>query len=495
MNQEPHALPVAADHTNGDATHTNGNGNGNDAAVKAEADDGEANQLQTSPKPQRKRNKPSLSCETCTADTFQNQNEICNGSEPVERGPSRSSTLSSSPMLLSNIPYSHASASNVFKVEHPFSNYWTHHGGLKEVVSVLPSKDQADILVAKYFESVDPVYPMIQRDSFKRDYDLFWSLSPIERSAVDCSLVPLIFVMLAMGTQFVTMPSKDEKEQTAEFYVSASHQALRLVGYLSRPSIRSIQTMVLMVYFLMNDNHAADAYAFAGITIRQAYALGLNRDPSVTAPSVPLFEKQQRRKLWQAVLFQDTFLTVILKLPPTATHHDVRVQDLEPEIQESPTISGGTDISYIASMWHLANIVQSTLCTPRSLHLPISHSPTQRTRLIASFHSVYMSFPLPFRNFSEASICDLAKQSKRLARQTLFLTSNYFHCLMLIYSDENENMEVDVRGTLDAAHEALNSFFLLHTLFPDEARVWYHFQHRAFSEAVSISIPFPDELH
>ena len=45
-------------------------------------------------------------------------------------------------------------------------------------------------------------------------------------------------------------------------------------------------------------------------------------------------------------------------------------------------------------------------------------------------------------------------------------------------------MEVDVRGTLDGAHEALNSLFLLHSLFRDEARVWYHFHHRAFSEAV-----------
>ena len=271
--------------------------------------------------------------------------------------------------------------------------------------------------------------------------------------------------------------------------VSASHQALRVVGYLSRPSIRTIQTMVLIVYFLMNDNHAADAWAFAGILIRQAYALGLNRDPSTVAPNAQSPEKQQRRKLWQAVLFQDTFLTVILRLPPTATHTDVRVQDLEPEFEDSGALCGANDISYISSMWHLANIVQSTVCHPRSLQIPMSPSPMQRTRLIASFHSIYMSFPLPFRNFSEASICDLAKQSKRLARQALFVTSNYFHCLMLIYSDEHENMEVDVRGTLDAAHEALNSFFLLHALFQDEARVWYHFQHRAFSEAVSSLFP------
>lgn len=246
--------------------------------------------------------------------------------------------------------------------------------------------------------------------------------------------------------------------------------------------------MVLIIYFLMNDNHAADAWAFAGILIRQAYALGLNRDPSITAANAHPLEKQQRRKLWQAVLFQDTFLTVILRLPPTATHTDVRVEDLEPEVEDSLTGCGATDISYISSMWHLANIVQTSLCTPRSLQLPISPSPSQRTRLISSFHSIYMSFPLPFRSFSEASICDLASRSKRLARQTLFLTSNYFHCLMLIYSDEHDNMELDVRGTLDAAHEAINSFFLLHTLFEDEARVWYHFQHRAFSEAVGLSI-------
>lgn len=59
---------------------------------------------------------------------------------------------------------------------------------------------------------------MIHRESFLRDYDFFWSVAPAERPSVDGSLVALIFVMLAMGTQFVTLPSSDDKEQTAEFY-------------------------------------------------------------------------------------------------------------------------------------------------------------------------------------------------------------------------------------------------------------------------------------
>ena len=59
---------------------------------------------------------------------------------------------------------------------------------------------------------------MIHRGQFQRDYDSFWSLSPVDRPTTDGDLIALIFVMLAMGTQFVALPSPDAKEQTAEFY-------------------------------------------------------------------------------------------------------------------------------------------------------------------------------------------------------------------------------------------------------------------------------------
>lgn len=52
-------------------------------------------------------------------------------------------------------------------------------------------------------------------------------------------------------------------------------------SYLSTASISSVQAMVLLVYFLINDNHASDGWAFAGIVMRQAYAMGLHRDPNI----------------------------------------------------------------------------------------------------------------------------------------------------------------------------------------------------------------------
>jgi hypothetical protein len=185
--------------------------------------------------------------------------------------------------LLSNVPYSHPTASNVFGIgsEHPFANYWTCEGGLSEVIGVLPSKQQADILLSRYFECVDPVYPMLHRQTFYADYEHFWSMARPEKDHADAALVALIFVMLALGTQFVSSTSSNERRQTAEFYASASNQALRMSSYLSAASIRSIQAMVLITYFLINDNHCSDGWAFAGILMRQAYAMGLHRDPNI----------------------------------------------------------------------------------------------------------------------------------------------------------------------------------------------------------------------
>lgn len=389
--------------------------------------------------------------------------------------------------LLSHIPYSVPKASNVFGIgsEHPFANYWTCEGGLAEVISVLPEKVQADILIGRYFECVDPVYPMIHRQTFYADYEHFWSMGPEEKLGVDAAFIALIFVMLALGTQFVTSTSSEERKQTAEFYASASNQALRMFSYLSTASIRSIQAMVLMTYFLINDNHASDGWAFAGILMRQAYAMGLHRDPNIVTPDATVFEKQKRRKVWQAVLLQDTFLTVLLSLPPSATHTDVSVEDLLDD-GSSIASSDPTDTAYIRASWTLANLVQETICSPRSLDLPICATARHKTKLVADFRAVYRSFPDVFRSWDQEGLTAMAKDNTRVVRQTLFLTSNYFHNLMLVHASESPEVPVNVRGTLEAAHDAITAFFVLFNLLEAEARVWWVFNHRAFLEALCI---------
>ncbi|KAH6631627.1 hypothetical protein F5144DRAFT_592598 [Chaetomium tenue] len=460
------AIWVSASNTpvNADRTGTNGHGPSPGLGVSPD-DDRDSSSASPSatattdqPRKKQKRNKPTLSCFECV----ERKTKVCettrsatNGRRMTRPPKKRSDSLShsmpnaadrglnvgrlkalgsvaTSTGLLSNVPFSSPGASNVFGIgsEHPFANYWTCEGGLPEVISVLPDKLQADILLNRYFECVDPVYPMLHRQTFYADYEHFWSLSRPEKDRADAAFVALIFVMLALGTQFVTSTSPKERKQTAEFYASASNQALLV-------------------------------------------------------PDAPPFEKQQRRKVWQAVLLQDTFLTVLLSLPPSATHTDVSVEDL---VEDDSSIASDdpTDTAYIRGSWTLANLVQETICSPRSLDVPICTTARHKSKLIGDFRAVYRSFPDVFRSWDPDALAQLAQSNKRVVRQTLFLSSNYFHNLMLVHASESQDVPVNARGTLEAAHDAITAFFVLFALFEAEARVWWVFNHRAFLEALCI---------
>ncbi|KAK1907556.1 hypothetical protein P3342_005883 [Pyrenophora teres f. teres] len=427
------------------------------------------------------------------------------------------SSSNSSPFLLSNIPYSNHTPAPFFGLgsEHPFANYWTSRGGLAEVVGVLPAKEQADILVAKYFDAVDPVYPMVHRRNFHADYERFWSLSQEEKQAADPVLVALHFVVYAMGTQFIHTPDNRERAQIAEFYISAAQQALRISSYLSRASVRTLQAMVLIGYFLMNDNHASDAWAFGGVLVRQAYAMGLHRDPDIITPRCSRSDKQQRRKLWQAIFFQDTFLTVLLKLPPTTVFSDIQPEslsdDLDDYIPNGSATNGATDsvinpmsISniasdvdlyppyelsdrrYIRSMWHMAELVSRTVCVPRSLASPLTTSIAHKAELVDKYFALHSSFPVELTISDDAAIQTMAELNPRGLRQNLFFRSNFWHCVMAIQADENTTAGVpcDVKGALEAARMALQSFFHFWNYLKIDASVWWVFQHRAFEEAL-----------
>ena len=60
--------------------------------------------------------------------------------------------------------------------------------------------------------------------------------------------------------------------------------------------------------------------------------------------------------------------------------------------------------------------------------------------------------------------------------------------MMALQADENlaEGVPCDVKGALDAARMALQSFFHFWEYLRIDASVWWVFQHRAFEEAVSI---------
>jgi hypothetical protein len=275
--------------------------------------------------------------------------------------------------------------------------------------------------------------------------------------------------------------------------------------------------MLFMTYFLLNSGRASDGWAFSGILVRQAYATGLNREPTLISPKFTLYERLERRRLWHGIVCQDTFMSMSLRLPPAATHGDIDqaaplsendessyLTDGSPPSGEEDPINGPrvSDSGYVQGMYNLAILAQETISTPRSLSLPVASNSRQRGLLLARFRATYRFFPDVFRAWDETSIAQLAQQGhRRLVRQIIFLTGLFWHCMTLFQSEGLEetnitqsdskspsqaasNMDLVIRGTLEAAHESMRAFFVIHAVLGDEGSVWWAFCHRAFSASV-----------
>lgn len=67
---------------------------------------------------------------------------------------------------------------------YPFRNYWTAPGGLSEALVPLLSKQDAELMIDKYFLHVDPLYPIIPQAVFRARVESFWASSHESRFVI-----------------------------------------------------------------------------------------------------------------------------------------------------------------------------------------------------------------------------------------------------------------------------------------------------------------------
>jgi len=117
--------------------------------------------------------------------------------------------------------------------------------------------------------------------------------------------------------------------------VQTSFHCLRLSNFFLRPSLDSLQALLILGFVLANDMKAEASWALLGLTCRLAQALGLHRGPNESArfPTTPSNDFP-RRKLWYdfpyqtalryltpsrwSILWQDSLLSLSFDRAPIA---------------------------------------------------------------------------------------------------------------------------------------------------------------------------------
>ncbi|CAK1358574.1 unnamed protein product [Cercospora beticola] len=369
-------------------------------------------------------------------------------------------------------------------IEHPFQNYWTDAGGLVEVVASLPNRSDAEVLIERYFDTVDPVYPIIARDAFVADVERFWHLPDHGKHRHDPAQIALQFAVYANAAQDSTLrEGSDVQLDMASFYLSCCHQSLCISSYLNRWSLLTVQTMILICHFMITNNRIADAWTISGIVQRQIYRLRLNCIPDALGLHLDHETVQVRLRLWQAAMLQDTLLCLRLKRPPSTTYFNVSHYDIQSFRTSNDYAS--SDVAYVRAMWQCSVLIQETICTPRSSHKPLCTDAAHRSQTVSRFRELYSRFEEPFCQTAPSRFDHL---SPRLLYQMVTVASTYFHALMFVFTDRNEKAGVhgDPSGAIRAAHEGMTAFFALVRIAPGHMRVWAAVHSRTYAMAAVI---------
>ncbi|KAF2742691.1 hypothetical protein M011DRAFT_497379 [Sporormia fimetaria CBS 119925] len=244
---------------------------------------------------------------------------------------------------------------------YPFVDLWgLPHGSVaraNELANALPSDSECLHFFRSYRETAHAVYPAVADiEGVESDLLLFLinrasaqsqggtGVSEEQIFGKSLHWIGLLFAILASGCQCSTLPRK-ERELTSQVYICCSFECLRFTNFLSHATLENIQTLLILGNVISNNMNAGVSWSLMGLTVRLSQTLGLHR---VCPPSTPLQIKITRSKVWWALLWQDSLLSISYDRASSTT-------TIDHTIPFSPHTASGTR-TYVESMYRLCKV-------------------------------------------------------------------------------------------------------------------------------------------
>ncbi|KAI1335514.1 fungal-specific transcription factor domain-containing protein [Xylariaceae sp. FL0016] len=223
---------------------------------------------------------------------------------------------------------------------------------------VLPDQRTANILIGSYFTNTAGFIEVFDKRTFLKSVDECYK-DPL---GVTPSLLCLLYLVFAIGLVMAApFPGSDEAavidklrseraSRAEQFFRNAKNLADPVSGF-EDADFWSIQALVLMSLYMLSVSKRNASYAYYGMAVRSAFALGLHRDESMVI--FPPGECQVRKNLWRTLFVLDRFLAACLGRPTAIAEDDCSESAFEaprtgPMDPQSPMINGGEATHLVA---------------------------------------------------------------------------------------------------------------------------------------------------
>ncbi|KAH8819117.1 fungal-specific transcription factor domain-containing protein [Xylogone sp. PMI_703] len=203
----------------------------------------------------------------------------------------------------------------------------------------LPDKETALFLIDSFFSGLPGLVRIYNKENFLQRTNHVYE-NPLE---CDTLLLCSLHLVFAIGLQLKRdnpSPSSTETRilekliskygsRSELFYLSAKHLHDAVDGF-EEGGLTSVQILILKTLYMLTAAKRNSAWAFLGMAVRLAYALGIHKE--TTFSFLPPEEQEARRDIWRSLYVLDCFLAVSFGRPTAINHKNAAYTEPNPSI-------------------------------------------------------------------------------------------------------------------------------------------------------------------
>lgn len=325
---------------------------------------------------------------------------------------------------------------------------------IDQIALTLPPRSLVDRVIACYWGRVHHLYPFVNQATFMLAYEQIWT-SEASRTELSVSSIGMLGSrsfgpesvvfhsalnsMLALGSQFMDLPSSDRKK-LAELFAEQARSLFKL-DLFDNGSLAVVQSLLLMAQYFQSTTYPTRCWNCTGIACRVAQGLGLHAESTETYRTLSLLDLEMRRRVWHGCVMLDTVVSMTLGRPlmlygspPVPLPQGVDVEE-EAQSQEEHT----SFLSFYNESIKLYRIMADVL-----LHIYGQHDAQTDSKdkehnfdvtleLDARISKLETQLPSHLQSENRLALQTETQASMRLAQESFVLEARYVHLRMLLY--------------------------------------------------------------
>lgn len=177
---------------------------------------------------------------------------------------------------------------------------------------VLPTRRQADHLLALYWTFVDPLYPFLDRYKWEESYRGIFDGTAID--VEEHTFLATLNVIFALSTQLLESQTPEQREESSNVYFNRAQELLPLNTW-DAGAIDLVQYLLLTSQYLQSTDHPHQTWMTVGSAIRIAQGLGLHLTET-SAEQSNVNDRELLRRIWYGCVLMDRCVKAD-SLPPT----------------------------------------------------------------------------------------------------------------------------------------------------------------------------------